>query len=234
MNRVVSPTADGGYLLRPGRHYRLLVVVNTSGSRRPTDLEFERTLADEGFQDVATALPSDWTPELVAELEWPEEPALTPAANEILVRVKGAFFADVPTRFDRDLPIDPSDGTYSIVACWECGAATRAPGSERTAGAAPEEKKEGGSSKLVAIGVVGALVGGGWLLSRRGQREQAQEEALLRLEQKAQRTELEDRVAAYLATGASREDAERRAERDVATVAARQFADELAAGGELA
>jgi hypothetical protein len=229
MNRPVAPTAGGAFVLRPGRHYRMLVVVNMTNDH-PTDVQLEEQLAADGFQDAAISLPQDWSNDLARDLEWPSEPVVSIAANEVLVRGKGAFFGHGSEHFDRDRPIDPTDAKYSVAACWECGPATRAPALEQTGAAAPAgDKPKSDTSKLVALGVIGTLLGGGWLLSRQSAKEAAQEEALARLEQKRERGELEERIAKYLANGVSREQAERQAEREIAAQAARRFAEELEA-----
>ena len=231
MSRLVSPTAAGGFVLRPGRHYRLLLVVNVV-SGATSDLELEEQLTAEGFQDAAVTAPPDWTEELREELAWPDEPAIETAANEVLVRAKGAYFSHRADHFERDRPIGGGNATYTIAALWDCGAAQRAPGLE-VVGKGEAQAEGGQTSKLVAIGIIGTLIGGGWLLSRQGQKEAAQEEALLKLDQKRERSEIEERIATYLAGGASQEQAEKRAEREMAADAARQLATDLEQGGEL-
>jgi hypothetical protein len=219
-------------VLRPGRHYRLLLVVNVV-SGATSDVELEQTLSDEGFQDAAVTAPSDWSEALSAELAWPDEPTVETAANEALVRAKGAYFSHRAELFDRDRPIVGGEATYTIAACWDCGPAQRAPGSERVGQQAADRVETPQTSKLVALGILGTILGGGWLLSRAGQKEAAQEEAMHKLEQKRERVDLEERIAGYLAGGASHEQAEKRAEREIAAEAARQLASDLEQGGEL-
>ena len=235
MNRPVLPNAGGGFVLRPGRRYRMLIVLNFTGQRETTDHDVERTLESEGFQDPAICTPQDWPRERTALEEspdpWPDEPGLEIAANEVLVRGKGSYFGGRAELFDRDRPVDPGDTVYTIVACWDCGPATRRPG--ETTGKAEPAPKEPNTSKLLAVGIIGTLIGGGWLLSRASQKEAKDEEALARLEQKRERGELEERIAGYLAGGASQEQAEQLAERHYAADAARQLARDLEEGGEL-
>ena len=238
MNRPVLPSAGGGFMLRPGRRYRMLVVLNFTNDRETTDQDVERTLEREGFQDPGVCTPHEWPTELKALAHggdpWPVEPGIAVAANEVLVRAKGSFFAPRPEIFDRDRPIDPGDTVYTVVACWDCGPATRRPGMEATGAAAAEAKTRdpNAPSKLIALGLLGLVGTGAVLLARAGQKGAKEEETLAKLEQRRERGELEERIAGYLAGGATQEQAEILAERHQAAQAARQLATDLEEGGE--
>jgi len=230
VNRAITTTADGGFVLRPGRHYRMLCVVN--GPTTCDDLE--ATLAATGFQDVAATAPQDWASERPGEPDpWPMEPLVATAANEALVRVKGAFFGSGAESFDRDRPIDSGEATYTIAAAWDCGPATRKRAMATTTGK-EEVTREGSDTQklLIALGV-GTLVVGGISLHRANKREARDEEALARLEQKRLRSEFDERIAKYLAGGATRCEAERMAERSMAAEEARRLADALEKGDEV-
>jgi hypothetical protein len=237
VNRAILPNVGGGFVLRPGRHYRMLIVLTFTDSRETSDRDVADTLEREGFQDAAVSTPQDWAAER-ASLDasgdpWPDEPKIELAANEVLVRAKGGFFGRGPELFDRDRPIDPGDTVYTVCACWDCGPATRRPGERTGKAAEPDRAKEPSPSKLLALGVLGAVGTGIFLLARSGQKEAREEETLARLEQKRERGELEERIAGYLAGGATQEQAERLAERHLAADAARQLARDLDEGGEL-
>lgn len=216
-------------MLRPGRHYRMLLVINiTSGET--SDEELEATLRDDGFQDPAVTPPQDWTREDAAALDWPEEPAIATAANEVLVRGKGAYFGDRAELFDRDRPIRSCDASYTVAACWECGPASRKASAERTGEAKPETKPE--NSKLIPVAIGAAAAAGLWWLSSHGKQEARDAETLAKLEERRERGELEERISSYLAHGATQAEAEAMAERHVTARAARQLAEDLEHGAE--
>jgi hypothetical protein len=223
MNRALAPGADGSFVLRPGRHYRLLVIVNG-----PTTCdELEGALAREGFEGAVASAPQGWDGERPGD--WPMESLFATAVNECLVRASGVLRGGAPgVRFDRDRTIEPG-ATFTIAQAWDYGTAPEVRPDPTTglAAAPPSPKSDDKGPKVLAIAAVAGLGVGlysMWRSSRRYERDEARYQSL---QAKAEREELARRVEHYLQHGHSSEEAEHLAERDVAAREARKLVAEL-------
>jgi hypothetical protein len=225
MNRALAPSSDGSFVLRPGRRYRLLVVVNG-----PTTCdELEATLARSGVEEAVASGPRDWESE--RPTDWPDEALVATAANECLARVSGVLTPGSPAvRFEHDHPIAPG-ATYTIALAWDYGPATARLPEERVGAAPPPAKssERQGPNFLAIAAVAGLGVGlcSMWRSSRRLERDEARYASQ---EAKAERNELLRRVDYYLQHGHAPEEAERLADRDVAAREARKLVAELEGG----
>src|SRR5580693_5984145 len=116
-NRSIQPAPDGSLVLRPGRVYRVVLLIN---GETTVEALGER-LVELGFsdRDLCISTPEEWAED--APGDWPEEPAIDVCANESLVRASGSFDGD-PRQFDRDTPVD--DGAaMTVSAAWDYGRA---------------------------------------------------------------------------------------------------------------
>jgi hypothetical protein len=224
LNRPLAPTAEGAHVLRPGRYWRLLVVVNGQ-----TDCdELEAALVEAGFDGPVCSTPQDWAEERPDD--WPKEPLVSPAANECAVRASGALRSEGPVRFERDRRIGEG-ATYTIVAAWDYGptGAGRAAelGRERAehvGGVADDPVKR----DRVLAAVVVALAGlGFWQMTRSSKRVEKEESKFAHLSARADRDELTRRVEHYLSRGHSQDEAADFADREMAAREARRLAAEL-------
>jgi hypothetical protein len=227
MSRPVAAAGDG-FVLRPGRVYRLLVVVNGSSSCDA----LEGALVRAGFVEPVCSAPADWVHDKPED--WPNEPLVATAVNECLVRMSGILRGNVAgVRFDRDQPIEPG-ATYTIAAAWDIGEA-RAPAAsvapERAGQAPPSSravvKSDETGQRLLAGAVVVGLGVGIWSMWRSSRRYERDEARYASVTARAERDELAARVQHYLEHGHARADAEDMAEREIAAREARKLAVEL-------
>ena len=223
MNRALAPAADGAFVLRPGRHYRLLVIVNG-----PTTCgELEGALVRTGFEAPVASAPQDWDAERPGD--WPAESLFATAVNECLVRASGVLrTAAAGVRFDRDRAIEPG-ATFTIAQAWDYGPAPEIPAAPSTGlapAAAPPKSDDKGPKVLAVAAVAGLGIGlySMWRSSRRYERDEARYTSL---QAKAEREELARRVEHYLQHGHSSDEAEHLAEREIAAREARKLAAEL-------
>jgi hypothetical protein len=226
MNRAIEPAADGTFVLRPGRRYRVLLLVNGPSSCD----ELEAALVRAGFDEAVCSAPVDWVAERPGD--WPNEPLVATAANECLVRVSGVLHGNVPgVRFSRDQAIE-AGATYTIVAAWDYGPAQVAPPpAERTGHASPAHvapvKNNDKGPRVLAIAAVAGLGLGLWSMWRSSRRYERDQERYASVTARAEREELAARVQHYLEHGHARPDAEDMAEREIAAREARKLAVEL-------
>jgi hypothetical protein len=223
MNRALVPAADGLFVLRPGRHYRLLVIVN--GPTTCDDLE--AALVRGGFHAPVASAPQDWDAERPGD--WPAESLFATAVNECLVRVSGVLRTSAAgVRFDRDHAIE-TGATFTIAQAWDYGAAPEAAARETTglAPSPPSPKADDKSPKVLAIAAVAGLGIGLYSMWRSSRRYERDEARYTSLQAKAEREELARRVEHYLQHGHSSDEAERLAEREVAAREARKLVAEL-------
>ena len=225
MNRPVAPTAEGTFVLRPGRRYRLLLLVNGPSSCD----ELEGALVRAGFDEAVCSAPGDWSVERPGD--WPNEPAVAAAANECLVRTSGVLVGNVPgVRFARDQTIEPG-ATYTVTAAWDYGqarpreAVAERAGLASPASAAPAKGDKG--PRVLAIAAVAGLGLGLWSMWRSSRRYERDEERYASVTARAEREELAARVQYYLEHGHARPEAEDMAEREIAAREARKLAVEL-------
>ena len=197
-NRPVGPGADGSFTLRPGRLYRLLVMVNGA----PTVDELAGAMLKIGFSgpDLALSVSADdWSDE--APPDWPTETVPTIAANEHLVRTSGSF-SGARMRVLRDTPI-AGGGTLTIAQAWDYGPAQEP--EQRTGAALPQEGRHGG---ILLAGVLAVTGIAAWRFIATGRRLQAEEERLNTLELRAERARIGGRIRALMSEGYPPPDAE--------------------------
>ena len=198
MNRAIEPAAAGEYVLRAGRRYRLLLVVNGSTSCDA----LEEALSGVGFNGAVASSPDDWRQAPAdggAPPDWPKEPHVEPAANECLVRASGVLAPDGGIRqvsFVRDERIAGGEACYTIVGAWDYGPARRM---ERTGEAPSSSSSSSGSesssgNKLLVGGIMAGLGFGAWSLLKKGKQQQKDEERLLKLERARERLALEEQM----------------------------------------
>jgi hypothetical protein len=208
-SRLLAAAPDGSHVLRPGRLYRLVVVVNGA-----TTIEaLGDALIASGFDehDLCISAPEDWQYERPAD--WPDEgPAPEVAANECAVRASGSYRAGSAARYQRDRAIEPG-ATYTIARCWDYGAAA-AP--ERVGAGATTTADKGAASGLferpLLLGGI-ALAGlFGWRMIENNRKEERERARLLRAATQIEREEVAKRVHELLAGGHGREEAHRIAE----------------------
>lgn len=195
---------DGTFVFRPGRFFRMLVVVNG-----PTYLEdVEAVLRSAGFDPIASSDPGGWATERPPD--WPEEAAPLIAANEALVRISaGTGASRYAIRLPRDLPIADATGAgppahLTVARAWDYG---QAPPVQTLAGAAPPAAKtsSGGAAALVAAGGLAAV--GLWHFVAERRRLKRDEQRLHSAEAKAEREEIAAEVNRLMRAGYSREQA---------------------------
>lgn len=222
MNRPI-PSADGSHVLRPGRAYRLLLVVNGASSIEDlAETFFQSGFSPDGF---AISGPKRWPEDRPPD--WPDEPTVAIAANECHVRVSGPFVGSEdgrPIRFDPDLPIVGGQALYSIVALWECRRDLRS-SPTRSGGAPPsaavgvalpaEEKSKPPIGMLVTAGTLFAI--GFWQHRRSEQRFARETRRMRQLIGDQDRERLDARVRALLGEGLDRRAAEEVAIREELT-----------------
>ena len=219
--RAIEPSADGSYVLRAGRVYALLVVVNGPTTRE----ELEVALQRDRFVDPVASSPDEWRSDPAPH--WPKEPLVTTMANECLVRASAILAgpSGEAYRFDRDRQVEPG-ATYTFVAVWDFGeapkhapstgaAAPAATSSSSTSTADPPKAEPTGISPGVVIAGITALGVGAWALTKRSRQEERDEKALLRLMEKERRQESVARAEHYLRSGATEREAEELASLDV-------------------
>ena len=201
-NRPISAGADGSLTLRPGRLYRLLVVVNGN----PEEGELEAAMTKIGFagHDVAiSSSATDWAEE--RPHDWPEEPLPALAANESLARVSGSF-AGGTMRVLRDTPI-AGGGTFTIVGAWDYGAAPAEV--DTTSGAAPGSSSPDGKRAAILIGTAALVTGiAVWNFMSTSKRLEREEERYNSLAARADRARLGTRIRQLMSEGHSPRDAE--------------------------
>jgi hypothetical protein len=229
MNRPLAPGVDGAFVLRPGRRYRLVLLVNGPSSCD----ELEGVLVRAGFEHPVCSAPGDWEAERPAD--WPSEPLVATAANECLVRTSGVLRGNVPgVPFARDQGIE-SGATYTIVAGWDYGEARAPQRADDRVGQAPPTsaalaKSNDTGPRVLAVAAVAGLGLGLWSMWRSSRRYERDEERYASITARAERDELAARVHYYLEHGHARPDAEDMAEREIAAREARKLASELGGG----
>jgi hypothetical protein len=221
MNRALVPAADGSFVLRPGRHYRLLVIVNG-----PTTCdELEGALVRAGFETPVASAPQDW--DAARPSDWPAESLVATAVNECLVRVSGVLRTSAAgVRFDRDRPID-AGSTFTLAQGWDYGAAPEVTAGATTGLAPAAPKSDDKGPKVLAIAAVAGLGVGLYSMWRSSRRYERDEARYASVQAKAEREELARRVEHYLQHGHSSDEAEQLAEREVAAREARKLVAEL-------
>jgi hypothetical protein len=197
MNRAIARSvADGSTVLRPGRFYRLLLVVNGA----PLLEELDAAMTKLGFagHDLAIS-PSDeqWPSE--RPIDWPEEILPDIAVNEQLVRVSGSFVGRA-IRVLLDTPI-AGGGTHTVWQAWDVGPG-RSP-DETVAGAPPSEqaaqpKSHTGLFVCVALGAIGF---GAWQYVSNSRRLEKEEERFNALEARAERARIGGRIRDLMTRG---------------------------------
>ena len=232
MSRPIAPTAEG-FLLRPGRLYRMLIIV----TGKTTCEDVEDAMRAAGFAAVASSAPQDWEAEKIGD--WPDEPSVPVMPGETLVRAVGPFagISGVPSLFEPHRPIAGTpNATYTLCAVWDHAQARSAAAGESTgassssSSSSPATEKKEGPNKVLILGLLGTAAAGVWMLRRDSKKEDDIRESMARLEQKREQGELEERVAAFISRGATREQAEELADRAGAAAAARRMADALERG----
>jgi hypothetical protein len=225
MNRPIAAAGDT-FVLRPGRRYRLLIVVNGASSCDA----LEEALVRAGFEHHVCVAPADWAHEKPDD--WPSEPIVSTAANECLVRMSGVLRSNVAgVLFERDRPIEPG-ATYTIVAAWDYGEPRAPAGAPERAGQAPPARRPATKSddtgpRVLAVAAVAGLGLGIWSMWRSSRRYERDEARYASVTARAERDELAARVQHYLEHGHARRDAEDMAEREIAAREARKLALEL-------
>jgi hypothetical protein len=197
MNRPVARSAaDGSTVLRAGRFYRILLVVNGA----PLLEELEAAMTKLGFagHDLAIS-PSDeqWANERPAH--WPAKALPEIAINEQLVRVSGSF-AGRSIRVLVDTPI-AGGGTYTAWQAWDVGP-SRDP-EQRTGAGAPAEgpqepRPHTGLFVCLALGAVGF---GAWQYIATARRLEKEEERFNALEARAERARVGGRIRELMTNG---------------------------------
>jgi hypothetical protein len=190
-------SVDGSILLRAGRFYRLLLVVNEA----PLVEELQRAMAHVGFDghDLALSASDDqWPDERPAD--WPAETLPDVAANEQLVRVSGSFSGRT-LRVLVDTPI-AGGGTFTIWQAWDAGPGR--PADEETTGAIATGAPPAGAKSPTGVFVclaLGALGVGAWRFIANARRLEREEERLQALEARAERGRLGARIRELMTGG---------------------------------
>jgi hypothetical protein len=202
-SRPLQPNGAGNFVLRPGRNYRLLCIVN--GATSCEDLEAE--LARLGFTDPVSSSPDDWraaADDGGKPDDWPPEPLLATAANEVLVRASGTFEPPdgLPTEFQNDIAIEGTEGRFTIGQAWDYGAPRRRAGhlagAQAPAGGAEPTKRDDLGGKLV-VGAIVAATGFCLYKAFQSSREDEKEvETLARLERAEEERSTERRLSRLL------------------------------------
>jgi hypothetical protein len=208
-NRVVTAAEDGSIVFRPGRRYRLLLLV-----QGPTDTAALRgRLLSIGFVrgSVGVSLPPDWS--VQKPKDWPDEGLYALMSGQSLIRVSGIFGARMPVRVDLEVEVEPG-AVMRLLETWDYGEAEQATaGSAAIApagGGAPAKEDNGRKVLLGAAVVAGVAVGWNWLSGRRKlEREQERFEDMAA---KAEKEEITRRVHELTSSGMNRYDALARAE----------------------
>jgi hypothetical protein len=201
-NRALSVGADGSFTLRPGRLYRLLVVVN--GNPQAGELESAMTRIGFARHDVAiSSSAADWAEE--RPHDWPEEPASALAANESLARISGSFSGGA-MRVLRDTPI-AGGGTFTIVGAWDYGSAPTE--IDATTGASARSSSADGKRTAILIGTAALVTGiAVWNFMSSSRRLEREEERYNSLAARAERARVGARIQQLMREGHSPGDAE--------------------------
>jgi hypothetical protein len=205
VNRPIGRTSDGATVLRPGRHYRLLLVVEGA-----TDTNaLAASLAGAGLvgERVGISLPADWSKERPAD--WPDEDNIALTDAQSLIRVSGPCFARVPVRIEAPTTIEPG-AHFRVLDAWDYGEAQGAPPAPAIvkAGAAPKEDEATGRGKKLffgAVAIAGVAIGWNWLSAKK--REERDEERLLKLAERAEREDLSQSMHELMSGGMTRAEA---------------------------
>ena len=206
MNRPIGATADGATVLRPGRHYRLVLVVTGA-----TDTEaLAAALAGAGLhgERLGISLPSDWQNERPPD--WPEETLIGLTNQQSLIRVSGPCFTRGPVRIEPQTPIEPG-ASFRVVDAWDYGEAQGTParvGQGAPAPAPDKAKQESSRTKKILFGagaIAAIAVGWNWFATKR--KEEREEQRLLKMTEKAERAELTEAVQRMTASGMTRAEA---------------------------
>jgi hypothetical protein len=224
MNRALAAAGEA-FVLRPGRRYRLLILVNGPSSCDA----LESALVRAGFEDPVCSAPADWSQDKPED--WPSEPIVPSEANECLVRMSGVLRGNVAgVRFGRDQPIEPG-ATFTIVAAWDYGEADppapRVASGQAPAQGAPVAKRDDVGPRLLAVAAIASVGFGVYTLMRSSRKYERDQTRYAAVTARAERDELAARVQYYLEHGHARSDAEDMAEREIAAREARKLAIEL-------
>jgi hypothetical protein len=230
MNRAVSATADGGHVFRPGRHYRLLVLVAGETDRS----SLAACLVGCGFDggSVGMTLPGDWPQERAAD--WPDEGMYGLLTAQSLVRVSAAFggrAAGVAARVENETEIEPG-ATMRILEAWDAGEADPPPlarsGAAASSPTPAAERQDKGRKILLGAGAIAAVALGWNWLSGKAKLEREQER-FEKLTDRAEREEITKRVHELVAGGMHRGEALERATEEADRI--NDDGEDLDAGG---
>lgn len=210
-NRAVPTGADGSIIFRPGRRYRLLLLV-----QGPTDTATLKTrLQSIGFvrSSQGVSLPSDWGAQRPPD--WPDEGMYGLLGGQSLVRVSGVFGGRHPVRVDSEVEIEPG-ALLRLLETWDYGEAE--PAAVAAAGAAshalatthPASDDKGRKVLIGAAAIAAVAVGWNWLSGRK--KLEREQERFEHLTEKAEREEITRRVHELTGEGMNRYDALAKAE----------------------
>lgn len=221
-NRPIAAQADGSVVLRGGRYWRLLGIVNMASKKGVDCVDVEDALAQVGFDAPIVSAPQDWKDERPDD--WPREDLHATNANECIVRASGALTPGEPLSIPRDWKI--TDGvTLSVVQAWDYGAA---PELEQTGAKSPEKKEDETRSRVLIAMVLGLTGFGLFSLYKGNKKGEKDENRYASLAARADRDELAHRVQHYLQHGHTEAVAAELAEREVAALESRRLEEALA------
>ncbi len=198
--RSVGQTADGATVVRPGRRYRLLLLV-----QGPTDTKnLIACLTSCGFGSIGVSLPDDWQKH--RPKDWPDEGMYGLMDGQCLIRVSAEVHRRAPVRVEGENEIEPG-ALLRILETWDCG---EAESSVARTGAAELARSSSGEDKgrkfvIGAAVVAGVALGCNWLSGRRKlEKEQERFEDMTR---RAEEDEIKRRVHELAAGGMDRTEA---------------------------
>jgi hypothetical protein len=198
--RSVAQTADGATVVRPGRRYRLLLLV-----QGPTDTKtLIACLASCGFGSIGVSLPDDWSKH--RPKDWPDEGMYALMDGQCLIRASAEVHRRGPVRVECDNDIEPG-AVMRLIETWDCGEAespvTRTGAVELDKASRGEDK--GRKFVIGAAAVAAVALGWNWLSGRR--KLEKEQERFERMQHSAEEDEIKRRVHELAAGGMDRTEA---------------------------